>query len=77
MWDALTEAASPEPVGYQALDSLRIEKGYRSFGTDMTARDTPFEAGLGFCVATGKLPGARPRAGAAAAHARRRRPRST
>ena len=30
VWDALTEAASPEPVGYQALDSLRIEKGYRS-----------------------------------------------
>ena len=28
VWDALTEAASPEPVGYQALDSLRIEKGY-------------------------------------------------
>ena len=55
VWDALTEAASPEPVGYQALDSLRIEKGYRSFGTDMTASDTPFEAGVGFCVATGKL----------------------
>ena len=29
---------SPEPVGYQALDSLRIEKGYRYFGTDLTAR---------------------------------------
>jgi 4-methylaminobutanoate oxidase (formaldehyde-forming) len=56
VWDALTEAASPEPVGYQALDSLRIEKGYRSF-TDMTGSDTPFEAGVGFCVAPGKLPG--------------------
>lgn len=56
VWDALTEAASPEPVGYQALDSLRIEKGYRYFGTDMTASDTPFEAGVGFCVARGKLP---------------------
>jgi 4-methylaminobutanoate oxidase (formaldehyde-forming) len=57
VWDALTEAASPEPVGYQALDSLRIEKGYRYFGTDMTGSDTPFEAGVGFCVAPGKLPG--------------------
>jgi 4-methylaminobutanoate oxidase (formaldehyde-forming) len=55
VWDALVEAASPEPVGYQALDSLRIEKGYRYFGTDMTASDTPFEAGVGFCVAKGKL----------------------
>ena len=57
VWDALTEAASPEPVGYQALDSLRIEKGYRSF-TDMSGSETPFEAGVGFCVARGKLPGA-------------------
>jgi 4-methylaminobutanoate oxidase (formaldehyde-forming) len=57
VWDALTDAASPEPVGYQALDSLRIEKGYRYFGTDMTASDTPFESGVGFCVASGKLPG--------------------
>ena len=56
VWDALVAAASPEPVGYQALDSLRIEKGYRYFGTDMTASDTPFEAGVGFCVAPGKLP---------------------
>src|SRR5581483_2198428 len=55
VWDALTEAASPVPVGYQALDSLRIEKGYRYFGTDMTASDTPFEAGVGFCVAKGKF----------------------
>jgi glycine cleavage system aminomethyltransferase T/glycine/D-amino acid oxidase-like deaminating enzyme len=56
VWDALLAAASPEPVGYQALDSLRIEKGYRYLGVDMTAADTPFEAGLGFCVARGKHP---------------------
>jgi 4-methylaminobutanoate oxidase (formaldehyde-forming) len=47
-------AASPEPVGYAALDSLRIEKGYRYFGADLTSSDTPFEAGLGFCVARDK-----------------------
>ena len=56
VWDALMQAASPEPVGYTALDSLRIEKGYRYFGADLTGSDTPFEAGLGFCVAPGKRP---------------------
>ena len=56
VWDALMAAAAPQPVGYTALDSLRIEKGYRYFGTDMTASDTPFEAGVGFCVARGKRP---------------------
>jgi glycine cleavage system aminomethyltransferase T len=35
--------------GYHALNSLRIEKGYRHFGHDVTDHDTPFEAGLGFC----------------------------
>jgi glycine cleavage system aminomethyltransferase T/glycine/D-amino acid oxidase-like deaminating enzyme len=56
VWDELMRAAAPEPVGYAALDSLRIEKGYRSFGADMTSSDTPFEAGVGFCVAKGKRP---------------------
>lgn len=53
-WDFLVETLAPEPVGYQALDSLRIEKGYRSFGTDLTASDTPFDSGLGFAVAEDK-----------------------
>ena len=39
------------PLGYRVLDSLRMEKGYRAFGSDLTAGDTPDEAGLGFCVA--------------------------
>ena len=56
VWDALVEQLHPEPVGYQALDSLRIEKGYRYFGTDLTASDTPFESGLGFAVAKDKHP---------------------
>ena len=56
VWDALTAAARPEPVGYQALDSLRLEKAYRYFGGDITSLDTPYEAGLGFCVAPGKRP---------------------
>jgi 4-methylaminobutanoate oxidase (formaldehyde-forming) len=36
--------------GYHALNSLRIEKGYRHWGHDITDEDTPIEAGLGFVV---------------------------
>jgi glycine cleavage system aminomethyltransferase T len=38
-------------AGYHAMDSLRIEKGYRSWGHDIGSEDTPLEAGLGFAVA--------------------------
>jgi glycine cleavage system aminomethyltransferase T/glycine/D-amino acid oxidase-like deaminating enzyme len=37
-------------AGYHAMDSLRIEKAYRSWGHDVGGEDTPFEAGLGFAV---------------------------
>jgi len=39
-----------EVGGYKVLDSLRLEKGYRYYTTDVTPLETPFEAGLGFCV---------------------------
>ena len=57
VWDAIRVAGRPHglrPVGYKALDSLRIEKGYRYWSTDMTPADNPYEAGLGFCVRLGK-----------------------
>ena len=57
VWDRLLASGEPhgiEPGGYRALESLRLEKGYRYFGTDLTAGDTPYEAGLGFCVALEK-----------------------
>ena len=38
------------PIGYRALESLRLEKGYRAWGSDITPSDTPFEAGLGWAV---------------------------
>ena len=38
------------PVGYRALESLRLEKGYRAWSSDITPNDTPFEAGLGWAV---------------------------
>ena len=59
VWDALALAGAGHgiaPAGYRALDSLRIEKGYRYMGTDLTAGDTPYEAGVGFCVALDKGP---------------------
>jgi 4-methylaminobutanoate oxidase (formaldehyde-forming) len=36
--------------GYRAIDSLRLEKGYRVWAADITPDDTPYEAGLGFAV---------------------------
>ncbi len=53
LWDALSAAGRPLgllPVGYKALDSLRLEKGYRMWGSDITPAENPYEAGLGFCV---------------------------
>jgi glycine cleavage system aminomethyltransferase T len=38
-------------AGYHALNSCRIEKGYRHWGHDLTIEDNPLEAGLGFCIA--------------------------
>jgi 4-methylaminobutanoate oxidase (formaldehyde-forming) len=37
-------------AGYHAMDSLRIEKAYRSWGHDLGSEDTPWQAGLGFAV---------------------------
>jgi len=53
VWDRLMSAGRAfgiRPGGYRVLDSLRMEKGYRYYGTDLTLLDNPFEAGLGFCV---------------------------
>jgi 4-methylaminobutanoate oxidase (formaldehyde-forming) len=45
---------TPRLAGYHALNSLRMEKGYRHWGADITEEDTPLEAGLGFAVAWSK-----------------------
>lgn len=37
-------------AGRAAFETMRLEKGYRLWGTDMTPEQTPFEAGLGFAV---------------------------
>lgn len=53
LWRTLWEAGQPHGLiagGYRAIDSLRLEKGYRVWAADITPDDTPLEAGLGFCV---------------------------
>jgi 4-methylaminobutanoate oxidase (formaldehyde-forming) len=37
-------------AGYRAIESLRLEKGYRAWGSDITPNDNPFQAGLGWAV---------------------------
>ncbi len=53
VFDSLMAAGAEcgvRPVGYRALESLRLEKGYRAWSSDITPNDTPFEAGLGWAV---------------------------
>ncbi|MFC9057861.1 FAD-dependent oxidoreductase [Streptomyces sp. NPDC057074] len=53
LWDTLWEAGRDLGViaaGRSAFNSLRLEKGYRAWGTDMTDEDNPYEAGVGFAV---------------------------
>ncbi len=57
LWRALWEEGRSHGLvaaGYRAIDSLRLEKGYRVWGSDVTPDDNPYEAGLGFCVAEDK-----------------------
>jgi 4-methylaminobutanoate oxidase (formaldehyde-forming) len=53
LWDELWAAGREHGLvagGYRAIDSLRLEKGYRVWGADVTPDETPYEAGLGFAV---------------------------
>lgn len=42
--------AGLRPAGYRAIESLRLEKGYRAWGAELSPDYTPYDAGLGFCV---------------------------
>jgi len=53
LWDAIWASGSAHGMlaaGYRAIDALRVEKGYRVWGADITPEDSPDEAGLGFAV---------------------------
>ena len=67
LWSTLA-ATGAQPGGYRAIESLRLEKGYRAWGSDIGPDTTPDEAGLAFAVRQGA-----DFAGAAALHAARAR----
>lgn len=53
LWDQIMAAGAEHgivPAGRAAFSSLRLEKGYRAWGSDMTREDTPQDAGLAFAV---------------------------
>ncbi|KAK6074263.1 Dimethylglycine oxidase 2 [Seiridium cupressi] len=57
LWDTLWKAGQPQGIiaaGRSAFNSLRLEKGFRSWGTDMTTEHDPYEAGLDFAVKSDK-----------------------
>ena len=53
LWDLLMEAGAGHGIiaaGRSAFNALRIEKGYRAYGSDMTTEHGPTESGLDFAV---------------------------
>ena len=53
VYEALMAAGTPHGIanaGYRAIESLRLEKGYRAWGADIGPDHTPLEAGLGWAV---------------------------
>jgi glycine cleavage system T protein len=57
LWDTLWEAGQGEGLvaaGYKAIDTLRLEKGYRYWSSEISPDYTPLEAGLGFAVKLNK-----------------------
>ena len=56
LWDTLWQAGKKYgliAIGRGAFNSMRLEKGYRSYGTDMNSEHNPHEAGLSFAVRKG------------------------
>jgi dimethylglycine oxidase len=56
LWDTLWESGKKYGLiaaGRGAFNSMRLEKGYRSYGTDMNSEHNPHEAGLSFAVRKG------------------------
>ncbi|MFM7195668.1 MAG: aminomethyltransferase family protein, partial [Bacteroidota bacterium] len=57
LWELLWNAGKPFGMvacGYKAIDSLRAEKGYVYWGSDISPDETPMESGLGFAVSKTK-----------------------
>jgi 4-methylaminobutanoate oxidase (formaldehyde-forming) len=74
VYEALMAAGAAHGLvnaGYRAIETLRLEKGYRAWGADIGPDQTPLEAGLGWAV---KLRGAQKFIGRAALEAQRAGP---
>jgi 4-methylaminobutanoate oxidase (formaldehyde-forming) len=59
VYDVIRSAGEPfglVDAGYAAIESLRLEKGYRAFGRELTPDVTPVEAGLVFATALDRSP---------------------
>ena len=57
VWQLIFDAGAPLgllPCGYRAIESLRLEKGYRAWGTEISTERNPLEAGLSFAVSMKK-----------------------
>ena len=57
VWLALIDAGKPHGLrvcGYRAIESLRLEKGYRAWAGEINSETNPYEAGLSFAVSTKK-----------------------
>ncbi|KAL4864022.1 hypothetical protein BDV12DRAFT_189247 [Aspergillus spectabilis] len=58
LWDAIFTAGKPHgliPAGRAAFNALRIEKGYRTYGVDLSSEHDPYEAGLASAIDGAKL----------------------
>lgn len=56
LWDTIWQAGKNYGLiaaGRGAFNSMRLEKGYRSYGADMNSEHNPHEAGLAFAVRKG------------------------
>ena len=57
LWEKIMEAGKDVgliPCGYRAIESLRLEKGYRAWAGEINSETNPYEAGLGFAVSLKK-----------------------
>lgn len=57
LWKVLMDAGKSfgiAPAGYKALETLRLEKCYRYWGSDITPNETPYESGQAFAVKLNK-----------------------
>jgi 4-methylaminobutanoate oxidase (formaldehyde-forming) len=53
LYDTLMDRSKDHPItfaGHYAIQSLRLEKGFRAWGAELSPDDHPLEAGLGFAV---------------------------